>query len=95
MAYVTYKNRNSRNYRFTIDTLNDPTISELKEMLTNENIMLNRINKKLGFKKYPTYGIRIRPRGPRKGNSTGLFGVYYDTPIQNATHFDVYVREYA
>ena len=38
--------------------------------------------------------LRIRPRGPRKGNAAGLWGVYYDTPIANATHFDVYVRDY-
>lgn len=29
--------------------------------------------------------VRIRPRGPRDGDTR-------DTPLKNATHFDVYVR---
>jgi hypothetical protein len=33
MATVTFKNRSSSDYRFTCETLNDPAISELKEMI--------------------------------------------------------------
>ena len=88
MAYVTYKNRSSSDYKFTVDTLNDPVISDLKQLLKEHNSVLNRINKNLGFRKYNTKGIRIRPRGPR--NSSWA----YDTPMENATHFDVYVRDY-
>jgi hypothetical protein len=72
MAYVTYTNRYSSDYRFTIDTLEDPALGELKSFIKGQK------NK----------GLRIRPRGPR-GRRYG-----YDTPIENATRFDVYVREY-
>lgn len=72
MAYVTYANRYSSDYRFTIDTLEDPALSELKSFIKGQK----------------NVGLRIRPRGPR-GRRYG-----YDTPIENATRFDVYVREY-
>lgn len=88
MAYVTYKNRSSSDYKFTVDTLNDPVISDLKQLLKEHNSVLNRVNKRLGFRKYSTKGIRIRPRGPRKNSWA------HDTPWENATHYDVYLREY-
>ena len=91
MAYVTYKNRSSSDYRFTVTSLDDPAIADLKAMLVNANGYTKRYRKSAYFNpKYdrPTHGLRIRPRGPR-GSSWA-----YDTPIENATHFDVYVREY-
>ena len=88
MAYVTYKNRLSSDYKFTVDTLDDPVISDLKQLLKEHNSVLNRVNKHLGFRKYNTKGIRIRPRGPRKS------AYAHDTPWENATHYDVYIREY-
>ena len=88
MAYVTYKNRSSSDYKFTVDTLNDPVIGDLKKLIKEHNSVLNRVNKHLGFRKYNTKGIRIRPRGPRKS------AYAHDTPWENATHYDVYIREY-
>lgn len=92
MAYVTYKNRTSADYRFTTTDLNDPMIAELKEMLTKENVDIKRARKRFPNSIYPftrnTKGIRIRPRGPR----TSVWAK--DTPWENATHYDVYVREY-
>ena len=88
MAYVTYKNRTSSDYKFTVDTLNDPVIGDLKQLLKEHNSVLNRVNKSLGFRKYNTKGVRIRPRGPR------VSAYAHDTPWENATHYDVYLREY-
>lgn len=108
MAYVTFKNRTSTNYKFTVTDLNDPMIAELKEMLEKENAQI-----KASRKRYPdlpwvqevnTKGIRIRPRGSRTYNIPKVMFDYrgrmytkktegYDTPMENATHFDVYIRE--
>jgi hypothetical protein len=98
MAYVTYKNRTSSDYRFTVTSLDDPAIADLKAMLVNANEGTKRYRKSIWFNsKYdrPTHGLRIRPRGSRKTNGVGFNGCcYYDTPIENATRFDVYIREY-
>ena len=91
MAYVTYKNRSSSDYRFTVTSLDDPAIAEFKAMLVESNDHIKNYRKSAWFNpKYdrPTQGLRIRPRGPRKNAWA------YDTPVENATHFDVYVREY-
>lgn len=92
MAYVTYKNRSSLDYRFTVKSLDDPAIAELKELLKVRNGYITRARKMYGvlsyYGKQNTQGLRIRPRGPRKNSWA------YDTPIENATHFDVYVRDY-
>jgi len=92
MAYVTYKNRTSLDYRFTVESLDDPAIAELKALLVERNGYITRARKMYGLTSYygskPTQGLRIRPRGPRKNAWA------YDTPIENATHFDVYIREY-
>jgi hypothetical protein len=82
MATVTFKNRSSSDYRFTCETLNDPAISELKEMIQ----YLNKFGQ-YGYRSQSVLGLRIRPRGPRDGDT-------HDTPIKNATRFDVYIREY-
>jgi len=87
MVFVSYKNRSSDNYRFSCDTHRCIEIQDLKRMIRNENKTINRFNKSLGFRKYNTKGLRIRPRGPRDGDT-------HDTPFKNATHFDVYIREY-
>jgi len=90
MAYVTYKNRTSPDYRFTCTSLDDPEIANLKAMIVEENNYIKRA-RKTGFTYYaqrPTRGLRIRPRGPRPHPFAK------DTPIENATHFDVYVRDY-
>ena len=90
MAYVTYKNRSSSDYRFTCKSLDDPAIADLKAMLVEENKYIKRA-RKTGFTYYaqkPTRGLRIRPRGPR----TSVWAK--DTPWENATHYDVYIREY-
>lgn len=91
MAYVTYKNRSSADYRFTVTSLDDPAIAEFKAVLVESNRYVKNYRKSAHFNpKYdrPTHGIRIRPRGPRAHSFA------YDTPMENATHFDVYVREY-
>lgn len=87
MVFVTYKGRFSDSYRFSCDTHRCIEIQDLKRLIRNENKYLNKVNKAFGYKKYSTKGLRIRPRGPRDGDT-------YDTPFKNATHFDVYVREY-
>jgi len=91
MAYVTYKNRTSSDYRFTVESLDDPAIADFKAILVRQNGYIIRARKMYGLTSYygqqPTQGLRIRPRGPRNGDT-------HDTPIENATHFDVYVREY-
>lgn len=87
MAYVTYTNRTSEDYRFTVDTLDDPTIASFKEILKRTNRAIIRARKR-GYDLGNTKGIRIRPRGPR------VHRYAHDTPIENATRFDVYVREY-
>ena len=92
MAYVTYKNRTSENYRFTTTDLNDSAIAELKALLIHRNGYIKRYRKSPYFNiknDRKTQGVFIRPRGPRK-NSWAR-----DTPIENATHFDVYIRDYA
>lgn len=92
MAYVTYKGRSSEDYRFTVKSLDDPEIANLKALLVERNGYITRARKMYGATSYygskKTQGLRIRPRGPR-GSSWA-----YDTPIENATHFDVYIREY-
>ena len=99
MAYVTYKNRTSKDYRFTVTSLDDPAITELKVLLVHHNGFTKRHRKSPFFdakRDRPTQGIRIRPRGSRKTNGVGFNGCcYYDTPIENATHFDVYIRDYS
>jgi hypothetical protein len=92
MAYVTYTNRYSEDYRFTVDTLDDPILADFKAIITKRNGYITRARKKYGITSYwgkqNTQGLRIRPRGPR-GRRYG-----YDTPVENATRFDVYIREY-
>ena len=88
MVFVTYKGRSSDSYRFSCDTVKCIEIQDLKRLIRNENKYLNKLNKAIGYKKYSTKGLRIRPRGPR------LSTYARDTPIENATHFDVYTREY-
>ena len=91
MAYVTYKNRTSENYRFTTDSLDDPAIAELKELLAYRNGFVKRYRKSPYFNiknARPPQGVFVRPRGPRKNSWA------YDTPIENATRFDVYIRDY-
>ena len=92
MATISYKNRYSSDYRFTVESLDNPAIEQLRTMLKNSNYYANRYNKFQRSRgnmtsRISTYGIRIRPRGPR-GND------YYDTPMKNATHYDIYTREY-
>jgi hypothetical protein len=92
MAYVTYKNRSSLDYRFTVQSLDDPAIAELKALLVERNGYITRARKTYGLTSYygkqKTQGLRIRPRGPRKNSWA------YDTPAENATHYDVYIRDY-
>jgi len=100
MAYVTYKNRNSTHYRFTTTSPEDPAIEELREMIRGHNKMAYRYSpedrRRFGLN---VMGIRIRPRGSRL---TGRISHYtgrpiadtHDTPKENATHYDVYTRDY-
>ena len=90
MAHVTYKNRSSSDYRFTCKSLDDPAIADLKAMLIEENNYIKRARKSgfTFFAQKPTRGLRIRPRGPRPSQWAK------DTPWENATHYDVYIREY-
>ena len=92
MAYVTYKNRTSENYRFTVKTLDDPAIAGLKELLAYHNSFIKNYRKSPYFdinRDRPTQGVWCRPRGPR------LHRWAKDTPKENATYFDVYIRDYS
>jgi len=91
MAYATYKNRSSSDYRFTCKSLDDPEIANLKSILIKENDYIKRARKSgfTYFAQKPTRGLRIRPRGPR------LSQWAKDTPWENATHYDVYIRDYS
>lgn len=91
MAYVTYKNRSSSDYRFTCKSLDDPAIADLKAILVSQNDQTKRYRKSPYFQERynrPTHGLRIRPRGPRPSAWSR------DTPWENATHYDVYIRTY-
>ena len=92
MAYVTYKNRSSEDYRFTVKSLDDPAIADLKAILITRNNGIKRARKMYGLTSYygskNTQGLRIRPRGPRPSQWAK------DTPWENATHYDVYIRDY-
>lgn len=92
MTWVTYKKRNSENYKFSTNFADDPQIVELREMLKRGNKNAQRWNKSQRLApsffrgKYNNYRyVWVRPRGPRDGDT-------HDTPLKNATHFDVYVR---
>ena len=93
MAYVTYKNRSSSDYRFTCKSLDDPEIANLKKILVERNSFIKRARKQSGmmsfYGKQKTQGLRIRPRGPRPSAWAK------DTPWENATHYDVYIRDYS
>jgi hypothetical protein len=93
MAYVTYKNRSSSDYRFNCKSLDDPEIANLKEILVNRNNRIKRARKQMGMMSFygqqKTQGLRIRPRGPRPSQWAK------DTPRENATHYDVYIRDYS
>ena len=91
MAFVTYKNRSSSDYRFTCKSLDDPAIADLKTILVSQNDQIKRYRKSPYFQERfnrSTHGLRIRPRGPRPSQWAK------DTPWENATHYDVYIREY-
>ena len=88
MARVSYTGRTSADYAFTVDSLDDPEIQELRDLVKSRNRACNRANRAIGYRKYATKGLRIRPRGPR------LHRFAKDTPWENATHYDVYIREY-
>ena len=95
MATVSYKNRTSTDYRFTVKSLDDPAIAELKQMLVKRNTWITDCRARMrkihstGFAMdMHTQGLRIRPRGPR------LSAYAHDTPKENATHYDIYVRDY-
>ena len=88
--------RTSQSYRFTTTDLNDPRIDVLRELKAvadlyhrraRKNKSFNTITTPFGYQyleyTQPKARIRIRPRGPRGNN-------YYDTPMENATHYDVY-----
>lgn len=93
MAYVTYKNRTSLDYRFTVDTLDDAALIELRKMIAENNKWTYKFNKKVrsGTSRYHTklknaLRVIVRARGPRPNRYSK------DTPRQNATHFDIYVN---
>jgi hypothetical protein len=92
MATVSYKGRSSMDYRFTVKSLDDPAIAQLKALLVERNGYIKGARKMYGLTSYygkqKTQGLRIRPRGPRKNSWA------YDTPAENATHYDVYIRDY-
>ena len=80
-------------YRFTIDSLDDKDLVELKKTVKHMNAddkertlyvkRLHGCDHPAARRKY--YSLRIRPRGKRDGN-------YFDTPIENAERFDVYIK---
>lgn len=89
MGWVTYKNRTSENYKFTTDRLSDPAIADLKAMVKQKNEWIKNVRKNPFIStEYNTQGVWIRPRGPR------VSAWAKDTRMEDATHYDVYVRDY-
>lgn len=88
-VWVSYKNRSSHLYKFSTDDLECEEIKDLLKMVWKENEWLSKFPKsiriKLGLKKL---GIRVRGRGGPRGRYT------HDTPLENATYYDIYIKEY-
>ena len=82
----------TRSYKGTVATLSDPSVRYLKAEVVRLNKEEKKRRKQASFwvsivdqNKYQ-YRLRIRARGPRDGN-------YYDTPIDNATRYDLYIHK--
>ena len=84
MAYATYKNRHSFDYRFTVTELSDPTLADLKDVVKKKNECIISSNRRFGRNK-PTYRVVIKNRGPRVNRWAK------DTRREDATHYDIYV----
>ena len=80
-------------YRFTVDSLNDEHLQNLKLQVSNSREEI-RTNRREFTSKFPQYSnseiklpyVRIRPRGPRKNQFSK-----YHTLMKNATSYDIYV----
>ena len=93
MSYFNHSIRGLRssNYRFTVNKLDDSDLIQLKQTVLKENKDRREHVKELNARynkdiKPRQFRIKVRPRGPRGGK-------VYDTPKENATHFDIYVYE--
>ena len=89
MAYIKTKKGRTSTYRFTIDSLDDIDYINLKESSRVNNKSVSNMNnyiRQSGSSRpfYDREYVWARPRGPRGKNE-------YDTPKENATHYDVYV----
>ncbi|MCG7944828.1 MAG: hypothetical protein N0C84_00620 [Candidatus Thiodiazotropha taylori] len=94
-VWVSFKNRHSPNYRFSTDNPNCIEIAQLREMVKQQSADHRQWNKRIdtvswmaGREKKPMLSLRVRPRGPRQAYA-------YDTLASDATHYDVYIKEYA
>ena len=89
-----FERKRSECYKFTVKTLDDPKVAELKYQLKLRNQHLKKCVayfNKLGID-YPQprmKAISIKRRGSRKLNGVVH---HYTTPKENATHYDVYYR---
>jgi hypothetical protein len=79
--FITYKNRTSGCYKFSTTSLECNELKELKAEIKERNKARAKHNARNRLR------VTIKARGPRGNN-------YYNTPRENATHFDIYVHEY-
>jgi hypothetical protein len=85
----------SLSYRFTIDTLSDKYLQQLKLQIKNcaNELKANRRDFESRFPQSATGEVtipyvRVRARGSRKNQFS-----QYHTLIKNATHYDVYINQ--
>ena len=89
MATLSFANRQSSDYRFTIKTLDDPALADIRQMVKNLNAPIKKVNKRIRsgevtWKLRDEVRVLVRARGPRFGNAS-------HTLMKNATHYDVYL----
>ena len=77
------------NYKFTVDSPSDPLVNVLREeckRMNKDKASRRSYLRNVGIDvNIEPSRVRLRPRGPRDGN-------IHDTPVENATHFDVYLN---
>lgn len=92
-------------YQFTVDSINDPAIAELRRQVREHNKRIRKMARKYG---QPSMAdnlrvVRLMPRGPRREHAgrdypegNGLrSSAAYDSylPMIYGTHFDVYIQK--
>jgi len=87
------------NYRFTIESLNDPHLAALRKEVKRNNKAIRALARQTGREYYANglKRVRLMPRGPRVEaawtdyKSRRAYDSYL--PMRHATHFDVYVQD--